>query len=115
MIRTTQSRSRQKWAAHLQIGEFFRSKTRSGVVLIAVAYAIGLAIWSSPVHAGVHSSASTGIMPLHWRWLSTSVYRARDDGRKQKTDAAKQKDKPRYTGCWGRRRMQGRWKRAYIC
>lgn len=108
-----QSRRRTVGVAYLRIPEFLNAKACRRVAPIAVAYAIGLASWADPADlaAGVHYGASASVVPVNW--LSAS--HARDKAKKQKADAAKQKDETRSKVCWGRRRVAARWKLAFIC
>ena len=105
---------RPKAATHLRGSRFLWSSTCNRVASIAVVYAIGLAIWSNPsdFEAGVHSGAATGVLSVHWRWLHAP---SSSQTKKQKADMAKQKDETRPKGCWDRRRVAGRWKRAFVC
>jgi hypothetical protein len=115
MIKSLQSRWQQVVAAYFRCPEFLWSRACSRVAPMAVVYAIGLAIWSSPsdFRAGVTPDASASVVSVHWRWLTAPG--APDEAKKQKADVAKQKDGTRSKVCWGRRRVAGRWKLAFIC
>ena len=78
--------------------------------------AVGLSLLAgtSIPQIDVPADAASTMTPVHWRMPGRTRNATKGETTKPEVDEAKQ-DKPRYTGCWQRKRTSGRWKRTYAC
>lgn len=79
-------------------------------------FAMGLSLFAGTaiLHVDVPADSRPTVTMVHRRVLGGMHNSKKDKTTKPEVDTGKQ-EKPRYTSCWQRKRIAGRWKRTLVC